>query len=137
MPPPETVPSREARPARFAGLLILLAAAAHVAVGIAALAGNAGLEANVHEIESNSDFGSLYFSLETWGVILLALGVGELLAATRALRAQPNGRLVALLVAWVGLAGAFASLAIFRWAVLATIPLLLLAIFVLSRYEQA
>lgn len=137
MPRPETAPLREPRAARFAGLLILLAGAVHLTIGAAGVAGTSGLEANVAEIESNEDFGSLYFSLGTWGAIMLILGAGELMAAVRLLRARPRGTLVGILVASVGLAGAFAGLAIFRWAALAPIPLLLVAILILSRHERA
>jgi hypothetical protein len=136
MRPPESRPVREARAPRFAGSLILIVGAVHCLAGAAAVAGIESFEANVLEIEGNADFGSLYFSLETWGLILLLIGVGELIAASRVFSGRSNGLLAGLLVASVGLAAAFASLAIFRWAVLATIPVLLLAILLLSRSIQ-
>jgi hypothetical protein len=117
---------------RPAGSLVLLAGAAQALAGIAALAGVSGLEANVVEIESSEDFGRLYLSLGAWGLISLALGVGEVLAGAAALRSTPNGRMAALIAAYLGLAGAFFTLAIFRWASVALIVAQLLAIFLLS-----
>lgn len=113
--------------------LILIAAAAHLALGVMALLGSSWLEANVLEIESNSDFGRLYLSLGGWGVILVALGVVELAGAMSALRTTTYGRLAALGSASAGLAGSFATLAIFRWASLAMVPVLMLAILLISR----
>ena len=136
MPAPQGVPPREARLVRFGGLLIVLAGLAQAGLGAAAIAGADRLEANVLEIESNEDFGSLYFSLEIWGLTLMAVAAAQLLCTWWLLSGRRNGRLAALLAASVGLAVAFASLAIFRWAGLATIPVLMLAIFFLSRHER-
>jgi hypothetical protein len=117
---------------RAAGILVLIAGVAQVALGLAAIAGASSLEANVLEIESNRDFGRLYLSLGAWGVLTLVLGVGEMVGGSAALRGTPNGRLGALITAYGGLAGAFFTLAIFRWVSVALIAALLLAIFLLS-----
>lgn len=112
--------------------LVVLSGLAHVGLGIAAITGAERLEANVFEIESNPNFGQLYLSLAAWGAIAAALGLGELAAASAMWRRSQNARLLCLVAAYAGLGGAFFSLAIFRWASLATIVLLLIAIFVLS-----
>jgi hypothetical protein len=117
---------------RPAGSLVLLAGVAQAVLGIAALAGASGLEANIVEIESNEDFGSLYLSLGAWGLVSLVLGIGQVLGGSAVLRSTPTGRLAALITAYLGLAGSFFTLAIFRWASLALIAAQLLAIFLLS-----
>ena len=117
---------------RAAGFLVLIAGVAQAALGIAALGGASGLEANVTEIEANEDFGRLYLSLGAWGLITLGLGLGEVLGGSAALRSTPNARLAALIAAYGGLAGSFFTLAIFRWASVGLVAGQLLAIFLLS-----
>lgn len=112
--------------------LLALAGLVDVVVGLGAIAGTERLEANVREIETSEGFGELYFSLGVWGSIVLVLGVGALVATRALWRNPPRGRLGALIAAYFALAAAFLGLAIFRWAAVATIPLLLGAIYVLS-----
>lgn len=130
---PEVSQSRPAATVAF--VLILFAGVAHLAFGVTAIGGAASLQDNVREIESNADFGKLYFSLEVWGLIMLVLGAAELAACASFWRRTPNWRLAGLLAAYGGLTGAFFTLAIFRAGGLVTIALLLIAIYLLSYHS--
>ncbi|MDQ3572433.1 MAG: hypothetical protein M3383_06180 [Actinomycetota bacterium] len=130
---PEVKQSRRA--AAVAATLIAVAGAAHLAFAITAISGGESLQANVEEIESNADFGKLYFSLGTWGVIMLIAGAGEIAASASFWRRTTNWRLAGLLGAYGGLAGSFFTLAIFRVAGLVTIAVLLVAIYLLSYHS--
>ena len=121
----------------LAGALILLAGIIDVVLGIGALTGAGRLEANIREIESNGDFGDLYFSLSAWGVIALVLGLGAMAGGANLVGGSARGRLPGLIAAYFALAGAFFGLAIFRWLAVASIVLLLVAIYLLSYHVSS
>jgi hypothetical protein len=96
--------------------------------------------------------GDLYFSLGTWGFIAAVIAALELYAAWRLAfpgkrpapspqsahrgpftpPAMARGRLIALIAGFLGTGMAFFSLPLFRWPVVATIPLLLAATYLLA-----
>ncbi|MEA2348537.1 MAG: hypothetical protein QOG62_2324 [Thermoleophilaceae bacterium] len=121
---------------RPAAALVLLAGLLHVVLGGAALLGTPALEANVKQIESNPDYGHLYFSLAVWGAIVLVLGFGELAAAAAAMRRTEAGWLSAMLLAFLGLTISFFSMAIFRVGALVAIVLLFMACFLLAYHSR-
>lgn len=112
--------------------LLLLAAVAQIAYGVAAIGGYDPLEDNVRQIESRSQFGELYLSLGGWGVILVLVGIAELWAASSLARRRRHGRLAGLCAALFGLGVAFFTLALFRVAAIATMGILVAALYVLS-----
>jgi hypothetical protein len=121
---------------RAGALLVVAGGLIHLGLGIAAIAGADGLEANVREIESNEDYGTLYFGLAVWGFILALLGAGELAAGRWAWSGTQNGWLAGLIAAFLGLGGSFFALAIFRtWAILA-LCVLLAAAFLLAYHSR-
>ena len=107
---PEVHESRSAATVAF--VLILFAGIAHLAFGVTAISGAESLLNNVREIESDVSFEgktierNLYLSLETWGLIMFVLGVGEIAAAASFARRSPNWRLAGLIAAYGGLTGA-------------------------------
>jgi len=113
-----------------------LAAVVHLVLGFAALTGAGPLEANVREIESNPDFGHLYFGLGTWGAIVIAVAAAELAAAFAAARGGQNGWLAAMIVTFAGMTASFFTLAIFHVAALVTLALLLAALFLLAYHSR-
>ena len=121
---------------RAGGIFVGLAGVIHLVLGVSAIAGTSALQEIVRQIESNPDYGRLYFSLGVWGGIMLALGLAELAAAAAAARRTEAGWLSALLIAFLGLTLSFFSLAIFRVADLAAIGLLLVACFLLAYHGR-
>lgn len=121
---------------RAGGVFVGLAGVIHVVLGISAISGTSALEEIVRQIESNPDYGRLYFSLPVWGGIMLVLGLAELAAAAAASRRTEAGWLFALLIAFFGLTLSFFSLAIFRVADLVAIALLLVASFLLAYHGR-
>lgn len=115
-----------------AALLLVLAAAAHLIFGAAAIAGVEALEDNVRDIEASPGFGDLYLSLSGWGVVLGLVGLLELAAGVSLIRARPAGRLLGLTAALLGLGASFFTLALFRVPALGTVVLTLAALYVLS-----
>lgn len=132
--PPEANETRRA--AWVAATLVLVAGMAHIAFGFTAITGTETLQENVEEIESNPNFGKLYFSLATWGLIMLAVGVAEVASSAAFWRRTPNWRLASLLAAYAGLTAAFFTLAIFRASALITVVLLLVAIWLYSYHSK-
>lgn len=116
---------------RGAAVFLLLAGAAHAALGVGGIAGFAAFEANVEEIERAVASG-LYASLGVWGAVMLLLGVAELIAARAIWITSPNGWLAGQITAFCGLGGAFFTLAIFRLAGAVTIPLGFIVIYLLA-----
>jgi hypothetical protein len=114
----------------------MLAGAAHAAIGVGGIVGLAEFETSVEEIESAVGSG-LYASLATWGVLMLVLGTGELLAVRAVWTGSPNGCLAGQISAFCGLGGAFLTLAIFRIAGAVTIPLGLAVILLLGQRGRA
>lgn len=112
--------------------LLLLAAASHIVLGAAAIAGNGTLEDHVSQIESNPNFGRLYLGLGTWGAILLLIGLAQVGAVRSLVRRSEHARVFGLSTAILGLGAAFFTLAIFRFAALVSVGLLLCALYVLS-----
>lgn len=127
-------PPRSYRAAGVGAALILLAGALHLALGTTAISGADTLRDNVDEIEAKVDAG-LYFSLETWGMIMLVVGVAELWSVVSFWRRTPNWRLAGLVAAYAGLAASFFALAIFRGPGLVPIVLLLAAIYLFSYHS--
>jgi hypothetical protein len=117
---------------RVAAGLLMLAGAAHAALGVGAIAGLAAFEANVEEIERAVASG-LYASLGVWGALMLLLGVAEVFAARAIWIASPNGWLAGQISAFCGLGGVLFTLAIFRLAAAVTIPLGFAVIYLLGR----
>lgn len=112
--------------------LLTLCGALQILYGGAAILGLPALEANVEQIESNPNFGKLYFSLAVWGLLLLLVGTLCLWSARLLGRDAPIARLAGLSGALVGLGLAFFTLAIFRAASLISIVVLLVTLYVLS-----
>jgi hypothetical protein len=117
---------------RVAGLLLVVAGAVQILLGLAGLTGTGGIEANVEEIQSNPDFGRLYLPLWVWSVALLLFGLAEVLVGAFAWRGTARAWLAGLLVAFLGLGLSFFSFAIFRFGALATAILLMAAAFLLA-----
>jgi hypothetical protein len=113
-------------------LLLALSAIAQLAYGAAAIGGDDALQANIREIEANPQFGTLYFGLAAWGVILVIAGIAQALAGWALARRAPHGRLLGLGATLLGLGAAFFTLAIFHVAALITLVLLIAAMYVLS-----
>lgn len=132
-PPPGTGSSSpDTGSHRLATGLLVVVGAAHVALGVGGIAGLAAFEANVEEIERSVPAG-LYASLAAWGVLMLLLGIGELLAARALWTGSPNGWLAGQISAFCGLGGVFFTLAIFRFAGAVTIPLGFAVIYLLRQ----
>jgi hypothetical protein len=117
---------------RLAASLLGIAGVVHAVLAVAAITGSARLEANVREIAGSPVGGDLYFSLGTWGVILGLAAASEFAASWRLYSERARARLVALIAGFLALGAAFFSLPLFRWPVVATIPLLLAATYVLA-----
>ncbi len=113
-------------------VILVMSGATQVVFGLAALAGNAALEQNVQEIESNPSFGKLYLGLGAWGAVLIMVGGAQLGAARSLLKVRPGARLVALGATLFGLLAAFFTLAILHFGSVACVVLLLSAMYVLS-----
>ena len=121
---------------KLAAGLLVLAGAAHAAIGVGGIAGVAEFEANVEEIERTVASG-LYASLGAWGALMLLLGVGELLAARAVWTGSRNGWLAGMISAFCGLGGALFTLAIFRVAGALTIPLGFAVIYLLGHHARS
>lgn len=124
-------PSATGTASRVAAGLLALVGAAHGALGVGAIAGLDTFVANVEKIERTVSAG-LIASLAAWGWVMLLLGIAELIAARSLWSGSPNGRLAGQLTAFLGLGGAFFTLAIFRLAGAVTIVLGLAAIYLLN-----
>jgi hypothetical protein len=134
MAEPDSGPERDwTRPAC---ILMALAAVVHLVLGVAALTGGGAFEANVREIESNPDFGRLYFGLGVWGAIVVGLSAAELAAAFAAARGSQNGWLAAMIVTFAGMTVSFFTLAIFHLVCLLAVVLLLAAAFLLAYHSR-
>lgn len=121
---------------KLAGVLLLVAGGAHVAIGVGGIAGLAAFEANVEEIE-RAVAGGLYASLGAWGALMVLLGVGEILAARAVWAGSRNGWIAGQISAFCGLGGVFFTLAIFRLAGAVTIPLGFAVIYLLRHHARA
>lgn len=117
---------------RSAIALLGLAGLSQLVFGIAAIAEMPWLRDNVEDIESNPNYGRLYFGLATWGVLLALIGLFQLGAARALGRRREHGRTVGLLTTLLGLAVAFFTLAIFHAATFVSLLLLFSALYVLS-----
>lgn len=115
-----------------AACLLALVAATQALYGVMAVAGAGALERNVRRIEANPDFGTLYFSLPVWGVLLILIAAAELAAAVVLARRVPYARLYALGATLLGLAIAFFTIALFRGAALLPLALLFVVLYALS-----
>lgn len=117
--------------------LLTLCGALQVLYGAAAVLGLEALKESVEEIESNPNYGKLYFSLVMWGVLLLLAGAACLWSARLLRRDSPYARLAGLSAALVGLGLGFFTLAIFHEASLISVVVLLITLYVLSyRLEE-
>jgi hypothetical protein len=115
-----------------AAVLLGVPAVAQIAYGAAAIAGDASLQANIHQIESNPQFGTLFLSLTGWGVVLALVGAFGFVAAWSLKSRASHARLFALGAVLFGLAAAFFTLAIFHAAALVTLGFQFAALYVLS-----
>ncbi len=107
---------------RSAAWLLLVTGAAHTALGVGAIAGLGALEANVEEL-GQSFLVSSFSNLDLWGGLMLAIGLGEMLAARAISVDSPHGWLAGQISAFCGLGGVFFALGIFPIAGAVTIPL--------------
>ena len=117
---------------RLAAAFLSLAGLVHVILGASAIAGAARLEANVQEINASAVGGDLYLGLSALGCIMLLAGALELAAAALLYVKGPRARLFGLVAGYLALGVVFWTMPIFRWASVATVPLLFSAAYLLT-----
>jgi hypothetical protein len=106
----------------------------HAALGAGAIAGLGAFEANGEDVERAFLVGP-FSNLGIWGTLMVAIGLGEMLAA-RALRiGSRNGWLAAQISAFCGLGGVFFALGIFPIVGVVTITLGLAVHYLLSYHS--
>lgn len=117
---------------RWGVALLAVVGGLQVVYGLAAVSGYGPLRESVRDIESNPNYGKLYFSLAVWGVLLLLVGSACVWSARKLQHDARHARMGGLCAALVGLGLAFFTLAIFHVASLVSVVLLLMTLYVLS-----
>lgn len=120
---------------RAAVWLLLLTGAAHVVLGVGAIAGLGSSEANGEDTERLLVAG-LFSNLGVWGAVMVAIGLGEMLAARTLGAGSRNGWLAAQIAAFCGLGGVFFALGIYPIAGVVTIALGLAVHYLLTYHSS-